>query len=80
MLGKEREKTAYGKEPVEKALSFGAVDTVLLSKKLDKEEIKYFEKKAQETSAKVELISVDTEEGIQFYNLGGIGAMLRFKI
>ena len=32
------------------------------------------------TSVKVELISVETEEGQQFWNLGGIGAMLRFKI
>ena len=80
MLGKERDKTAYGKEPVEKALNFGAVDTLFISKKLDKDEIRHFEKKAGETSAKIEFISVDTEEGIQFYNLSGIGAILRFKI
>lgn len=80
MLGKEKEKTAYGSEPVEKALGFGAVDTILLSKKLDKETIKYFEKKAEETSAKVEFISTETEEGVQFYNISGIGAMLRFKM
>ena len=65
---------------MEKALGFGAVDTILLSKKLDKETIKYFEKKAEETSAKVEFISTETEEGIQFYNISGIGAMLRFKL
>jgi peptide subunit release factor 1 (eRF1) len=80
MLGKEREKTAYGKEQVKKALSFGAVDMLLLSKKLNKKDIKNFEKKAEDTSCKVELISNETEEGIQFYNLGGIGAILRFKI
>lgn len=80
MLGKEKEKTAYGKEAVEKALNFGAVDTLLLSKKISKEEIKKFEKKAQETSAKVEFVSIDTEEGVQFFNLSGIGAILRFKV
>jgi peptide chain release factor subunit 1 len=80
MLGKEREKTSYGKPEVEKALNFGAVDTLLLSKKLDKQEIKDFEKKARETSVKIELVSTETEEGIQFWNLSGIGAMLRFKI
>jgi len=80
MLGKEREKTAYGKEAVEKALNFGAVNILLLSKKLNKEEIKKFEKKAQETSADIEYISTETEEGVQFFNLGGIGAILRFKI
>jgi len=80
MLGKEKDKTAYGKEEVEKALSFGAVDVLLLSKKLSKVDIKKFEKKASETGVKIELISVETEEGQQFWNLSGIGAVLRFKI
>src|SRR3989344_5315484 len=80
MLGKEREKTAYGKAPVEHALSLGAVDTLLISKKIEKAQQKALEKKAGETSAKIELVSVDTEEGQQFYNLSGIGAMLRFKV
>lgn len=80
MLGKQKDKTAYGVKEVEKALSFGAVDTILLSKKLKKEDIKKFEKKAGETGVKVELISVDTEEGQQFWNLSGVGGMLRFAI
>ncbi|MEN9625971.1 MAG: hypothetical protein RL557_299 [archaeon] len=80
MLGKEKDKTAYGKEPVEKALGFGAVETLYLSKKLPKEDIIHFEKLAAAISAKVEFISVETEEGVQFYNLGGVGAILRFKI
>ncbi len=80
MLGKQKDKTAYGVKEVEKALSFGAVDTILLSKKLEKADIKKFEKKAGETGVKVELISVDTEEGQQFWNLSGVGGMLRFAI
>jgi peptide chain release factor subunit 1 len=80
MLGKEKDKTAYGKEPVSKALSLGAVETLFLSKKLKKSEIKDFEKKAEQTSALVELISTDTEEGVQFWNLGGVGGILRFKV
>jgi len=80
MLGKEREKTAYRKEEVEKALSYGAVDLLLLSRKLTKPEIQNYEKLAQETSVKIEMVSVETEEGVQFWNLGGVGAILRFKI
>ena len=80
MLGKEKDKTAYGKEPVLKALKFGAVETLFLSKKLPKKDIKEFEKKAGETAVKVELISVETEEGVQFWNLGGVGGILRFKV
>jgi peptide chain release factor subunit 1 len=73
MLGKSRDKTAYGKEEVEKALGYGAVENLLLSKKLKKAEIKAFEKKAHETSVEVDLVSVETEEGQQFWNLGGVG-------
>lgn len=36
--------------------------------------------KAIEFGAKVELISTDTREGKQFKEIGGIGAMLRYKI
>jgi peptide chain release factor subunit 1 len=80
MLGKEKDKTAYGKEAVEKALTYGAVDKLLLSKKLKKSEIKSFEKKADETGVDIEMVSMETEEGEQFWNLSGIGAMLRFKV
>ncbi|MGV8152172.1 MAG: peptide chain release factor aRF-1 [Candidatus Nanoarchaeia archaeon] len=80
MLGKEREKTAYGKEEVEKALSYGAVDVLLLSRKLKKEEIAHYEDLGRQTSVKIELVSNETEEGVQFFNLSGIGAILRFKI
>ncbi len=79
-LGKDRDKTSYGKEEVEKALTYGAVEILLLSKKLPKEEIRRYEALAQETSVKVELISMDLDEGVQFWNLSGIGAILRFKI
>lgn len=69
------------KEPAaRKALQYGAVDTLLLSKKTDKKIAKELKKMAEDISAKIEIISTDTEEGIQFYNLGGIGAILRFKI
>ena len=36
MLGKDKDKTAYKEEPVEKALNYGAVDILLISKKLKK--------------------------------------------
>jgi len=80
MLGKEKDKTAYKEKEIEKALGYGAVDLLLLSKKLKKDIIKKYEKKAAETGVKIELVSVDTPEGKQFWNLGGVGAILRFKI
>jgi peptide chain release factor subunit 1 len=80
MLGKEKDMTAYKEKDIEKALSYGAVDTLILSRKLKKDEISKHEKKAAETGVKVLLVSVDTPEGQQFWNLGGVGAILRFKV
>ena len=80
MLGKERKKTAYGLEEVTKALEVASVDTLLLSKKLDKKISKELQEKAESTSAKIEFVSNETEEGKQFLNLGGVGAILRFSL
>lgn len=79
-LGKQPEKTAYGLERVKKALEAGAVDTLILSKKLGKKQIQELEEKAKNISAKIELVSEETEEGRQFKSLSGIGAVLRFAI
>lgn len=81
MLGKERERTAYGEEKVSLALERGAVDKLLISKTLNKEEIARFEKKAIDIGSEVTLISRETPEGEQFYNITkGLGATLRFPI
>ena len=80
MLGKQREKTAYGLEQVNRALGMAAVDTLFLSRKLDKKLAKELEAKAGTSGAKVEYVSVETEEGQQFWNLSGIGAILRYRL
>lgn len=81
MLGKQKEKTAYGLEATKKALEMAAVDSLFLSKKLDKKTAKELEKMATDTGVeKIEHISVETEEGQQFFNLSGIGAILRFAL
>jgi len=79
-LGEKPDLALYKEKPVRKALEFGAVDTLLLSKKLDKKTAKELTKLAENISSDVQIISIDTEEGQQFYNLSGIGALLRFKI
>lgn len=78
-LGKGK-KAVYKKADIEEALKYGAVEMLILSKKLGKKESKELVKKAGDTSASVEIVSDETEEGEQFLNLGGIGAILRFEI
>ncbi|MFH1500875.1 MAG: peptide chain release factor aRF-1 [archaeon] len=79
-LGKNPNKVEYKLAEVKKALKYGAVDTLILSKKLKRETIKELRKAAEDTSSTVEIVSVETSEGEQFWNLGGIGVILRFQI
>jgi len=61
-------------------LEYGAVETLIISKKFDKELAKEFKEVAENISANIEIVSIDTTEGEQFQKLSGIGALLRFKI
>ena len=80
LLGKHREKVAYGVAEVKKALKYGAVETLLLSKKVDKQEALELKGMAEAISAETKVVSTETEEGQQFWNLKGIGAILRFPV
>ncbi len=79
-LGKKPDITPLGGEKNREALKLGAVEILFLSSKLDKNLIKELTKMAQNIGSKVKIISTDTPEGEQFYNLGGIGSILRFRI
>ena len=79
-LGEKRDLTTLKEPDTRKALDFGAVDVLFLSKKLDKNLIRELTQLAINIGSSVEMISTETEEGDQFYNLSGIGAILRFRI
>ena len=79
-LSKEAGMGIIGYENIKVALENGAVKTLFLSEKIDKEKLKELKKLAEKTGAGIERISRDTEEGEQFYNLGGMGSILRFKV
>ncbi len=79
-LGEKRDLTTLKEPDTRKALDFGAVDVLFLSKKLDKNLIRELAQLAINIGSSVEMISTETEEGDQFYNLSGIGAILRFRI
>ena len=80
MLGAKPDFVAYKEEEVKKALEYGAVDTLILSKEYEKESAKELKDIANNSGTKIETISTDTEEGKQFLNLSGVGAILRYKI
>jgi len=80
LLATRPDMVAYGEAEVRHVLQLGAVERLLLSKKLEKEKMIEFEEMALAISATVILISIDTDEGKQFNNLGGIGAILRYAV
>ncbi|MBU4300677.1 MAG: peptide chain release factor aRF-1 [Nanoarchaeota archaeon] len=118
-LKKDTRLVTYGFLEVEKAMSIGAVDTLIVSEgfefkaysikctacshedeivkraehaptfcpkcsaQITPDEIDVFaklEELAKNTGAKFELVSVETQEGAQFIQLGGIGAILRYVV
>ena len=79
-LGENPDKTFLNEEENRRALQAGAVETLFLSNKLDKKLIKELTKLAQNIGATVKIISTETPEGEQFYNLSGIGSILRFRV
>lgn len=79
-LGKTPEKVAYREEAVKKALEAGAVSDLLISTSIDKKISFELEKAAVSIAADVHFISTETNEGIQFKNLSGVGAILRFAV
>jgi len=79
-LGKKPDLAKYKEEEIRKALKYGAVDVLLLSKDLDKNLSKELKKLAEGIDSKVEIISTETSEGEQFFNLSGIGVVLRFEV
>jgi|SRR3989344_5707528 len=77
-LAIDSDKVAYGINDVKKALEYGAVDKLLLSESL--ENIEELEDKANSMGTEVFIVSIETKEGGQLRDIGGIAAILRYKI
>ncbi len=79
-LGEKPEMATLKEPDTRQALKYGAVETLFLSKNIDKALVKELKEMAKNISSQIEIISTETEEGQQFANLGGIGAILRFAV
>jgi len=71
---------SYGLEVTKKHLDMGAIETLLLSEKLDDSIIEEFEEKAHELGTEVKIISTDTGEGVQLKEMGGVAAINRYAV
>ncbi len=79
-LGEKPDMSTLKEPDTREALKVGAVETLFLSKDIEKTLALDLKTMAKSIGSKVEIISVETEEGQQFNNLGGIGSILRFQI
>jgi len=80
LLKKNSSLAAYGKAAVDNAISLGAVEILIVSDTISDDEKDRYEEKADSISAEFHVVSDQTPEGIQFYHLGGIGAILRYEL
>ena len=79
-LGEKPDFARYKEADIRKALEYGAVELLIISKDYNKEVARDLIELSKVIDSKVEIVSTETTEGEQFYNLSGIGAILRFKI
>jgi peptide chain release factor subunit 1 len=79
-LGANPSMTPYKYENVKKALQFGAVEILVFSKDYDIQKGNELKAIAESMGTEVEIVSRETEEGEQFFSIGGLGAIQRFKI
>jgi len=76
---KKRGLEVHKKEDVEKAVEYGALDTLMVSD-IKVREFEELIDQSENISAKIAIISTEHQAGEQFLSLGGIGGLLRFKM
>ncbi|MDI6738106.1 MAG: LAGLIDADG family homing endonuclease [Nanoarchaeota archaeon] len=79
-LAVKPEMVAYGKDEVMNAIALNAADKVLISDSVEDTIANDIEEKAEASGAVVMFISLDTPEGVQLKEIGGIAAFLRYQL
>lgn len=80
VLREKPAKVTYGEKETRKALEKNMVDILLLSEGLPEDILFELEEQARKGSSTVRIISVETREGVQLKELGGIAAILRYDL
>ena len=80
ILNSEREKAVIGLEKVKEVLKMNAVKMILVSEDFEDNDLQELEKLVEEYGTEMKMISVDTMEGMQLKKIGGVVAILKFKI
>jgi peptide chain release factor subunit 1 len=80
LLATKPETVSYGEKHVKDCLMMGAVDTLLLSEIISEELMDEFDAEAKKYGTDLEVISIETREGVQLKEMGGIAAILRYPV
>ncbi len=75
-----KDMATYGEKEVREALERGAVETLLLSEDIGLDKIEEYANLAEQYGTEVKIISTETREGEQLKDIGGFGAILRYKL
>lgn len=78
-LAKDDGLASYGEAEVKANLKNSAVEKLLISETLEEEKISEFSELAKQFGTELVLISEECQEGVQLKELGGFGAILRYK-
>ncbi len=78
-------KAAYGMDEVQKALDYGAIETLLITDELLRQQredgdIDSFIRQVEHAQGRMVVFSTEFEPGEKLHALGGIAALLRFRI
>ncbi len=71
----------YGLEKIQEVDNIGAIEILLVSdQKIKDKNMEKLANSVESKSGRVEIISTNHESGEQFHRMGGLGAILRFKL
>ncbi len=86
-LGKETDKVVYGLDDIVRAVQFGAIETLLVLDKLFREapadlrrKLENIMRQVEKQAGTLEIFSADHEAGNKLERLGGLVAILRFRL
>ena len=80
LLAINEKKVAYGYDDVIRITKTGATDIILVSEEVDEARLDELEEQANLVGSTIEIISVETREGAQLKELGGVAAILRYAV
>jgi protein pelota len=86
-LGKDDHTAVYGRDEVAKAAQYGAIETILITDKMlrgasaeERKKLDDLLRNTEKMRGKVMILSAENEPGEELSSLGGIAALLRFRI